>query len=140
MTELHVAFSREGKKKDYVQHQLAGQAHTVSTMLSDKEDACGVVYVCGDAKHMAQVSLDIAAQSLRLASKSSVGAALSKLQYARQYNYTMSVTLSLVARKYTQQSLEQNEADFAACSLLKHPKASCVNMCAHVCRTWHKLL
>jgi len=61
LTELHVAFSREGKKKDYVQHQLAGQAETVSKML--KEDASGVVYVCGDAKHMAKVSLDIAKQS-----------------------------------------------------------------------------
>ena len=57
LTELHVAFSREGKSKDYVQHQLLRQAQTVAYMLSDGEGARGVVYVCGDAKHMAAVSL-----------------------------------------------------------------------------------
>ncbi len=49
--------SREGKSKDYVQHQLLRQAQTVAYMLSDGEGARGVVYVCGDAKHMAAVSL-----------------------------------------------------------------------------------
>ncbi|CAL5225849.1 g8632 [Coccomyxa viridis] len=53
LTELHVAFSREGKQKDYVQHQLKRQAQTVAYMLSATKDARGVVYVCGDAKHMA---------------------------------------------------------------------------------------
>ncbi|CAL5223872.1 g6461 [Coccomyxa viridis] len=54
LTELHVAFSREGKEKEYVQHQLLRQAQTVAHMLSTAKDARGVAYVCGDAKHMAQ--------------------------------------------------------------------------------------
>lgn len=57
LTELHVAFSREGTRKDYVQHQLLRQAQTVAYMLKDTEDARGVVYVCGDAKHMAKVTV-----------------------------------------------------------------------------------
>ena len=50
-----MAFSREGKDKEYVQHQLLRQAQTVAHMLSTATDAHGVAYVCGDAKHMAQV-------------------------------------------------------------------------------------
>ena len=64
LTELHVAFSREGKSKDYVQHQLQRQAQTVAYMLSDTKDAHGVVYVCGDAKHMATVSLMTTQQTI----------------------------------------------------------------------------
>lgn len=66
LTELHVAFSREGKQKDYVQHQLLRQAQTVAYMLSATKDARGVVYVCGDAKHMAQVSRMKIPQWMRL--------------------------------------------------------------------------
>ena len=55
LTELNVAFSRDGKEKDYVQHHLMRKAKLVSPFFSIDPGAEGVAYVCGDAKHMAQV-------------------------------------------------------------------------------------
>ena len=51
LSTLHVAFSRDGKNKDYVQHHLARAAADVKALIADK-GAC--VYVCGDAKAMAK--------------------------------------------------------------------------------------
>ncbi|KAI8472971.1 MAG: NADPH-cytochrome P450 reductase [Monoraphidium minutum] len=48
---LHVAFSREGASKEYVQHLLGREGPAVWELLR-KPGAC--VYVCGDAKHMAK--------------------------------------------------------------------------------------
>uniref|UniRef100_A0A7S3UFK6 NADPH--hemoprotein reductase n=2 Tax=Picocystis salinarum TaxID=88271 RepID=A0A7S3UFK6_9CHLO len=49
LTSLHVAFSREGKKKDYVQHHLTSQGKELWPFLQS-----GYTYVCGDAKKMAK--------------------------------------------------------------------------------------
>ena len=51
LTSLHLAFSRDGPKKVYVQHHLAGAAADVAAALAHPR-AC--VYVCGDAKAMAR--------------------------------------------------------------------------------------
>ena len=51
LTALHVAFSREGKKKVYVQHLLEAQGAEVYRLL---ETEGGTMYVCGDAKAMAK--------------------------------------------------------------------------------------
>eukprot|EP00197_Chlamydomonas_leiostraca_P012125 CAMPEP_0202864656 /NCGR_PEP_ID=MMETSP1391-20130828/4809_1 /ASSEMBLY_ACC=CAM_ASM_000867 /TAXON_ID=1034604 /ORGANISM="Chlamydomonas leiostraca, Strain SAG 11-49" /LENGTH=667 /DNA_ID=CAMNT_0049544423 /DNA_START=66 /DNA_END=2069 /DNA_ORIENTATION=- len=51
LTSLHVAFSRHGAAKDYVQHHLERQAGAVWELLGEQG---GYLYVCGDAKHMAK--------------------------------------------------------------------------------------
>ncbi|KAI8468314.1 MAG: NADPH-cytochrome P450 reductase [Monoraphidium minutum] len=48
---LHVAFSRAGPSKDYVQHRLAAEGAAVWGLLR-RPGAC--LYVCGDARHMAK--------------------------------------------------------------------------------------
>lgn len=53
ISKLEVAFSREGPKKDYVQHHLAKDGKDVWSLLSDEENP-GYLYVCGDGKHMAK--------------------------------------------------------------------------------------
>jgi NADPH-ferrihemoprotein reductase len=52
LSQLSVAFSREGEGKDYVQHHMARQGEALWALL--RPQAAGVLYVCGDAKHMAQ--------------------------------------------------------------------------------------
>ena len=52
LSALHVAFSRDGASKDYVQHHIAREGAALWPLLAPP--AHGYVYVCGDAKHMAK--------------------------------------------------------------------------------------
>ena len=50
VTQLCVAFSRDGPSKDYVQNHLSRHAGELVPLLRSG----GYFYVCGDAKHMAK--------------------------------------------------------------------------------------
>ena len=51
ITSLHVAFSRDGPQKDYVQHHIERAGKDLWQLIS-KDGA--YLYVCGDAKNMAK--------------------------------------------------------------------------------------
>ncbi|KAJ9517855.1 hypothetical protein QJQ45_004205 [Haematococcus lacustris] len=51
LSALHVAFSRQGPAKDYVQHHMEREASQIWQLLEAQQ---GCLYVCGDAKHMAK--------------------------------------------------------------------------------------
>jgi NADPH-ferrihemoprotein reductase len=53
LTRLKVAFSREGKQKDYVQHHILRDSQDLWSMISDKNNP-GYLYICGDGKYMAK--------------------------------------------------------------------------------------
>uniref|UniRef100_H2YK29 NADPH--hemoprotein reductase n=1 Tax=Ciona savignyi TaxID=51511 RepID=H2YK29_CIOSA len=50
LTELNLAFSRDGEKKVYVQHLIAENRDSLWKVI----EGHGHIYVCGDARHMAR--------------------------------------------------------------------------------------
>jgi NADPH-ferrihemoprotein reductase len=48
--DMHVAFSRDGPEKVYVQHKMKEQAAEIDKLLQQK----AFFYVCGDAANMAR--------------------------------------------------------------------------------------
>lgn len=55
--KLFVAFSREGSQKDYVQHHIEREPKLVAPLLREGPETQGILYICGDAKNMAKVSI-----------------------------------------------------------------------------------
>mmetsp|Transcript_6849 Transcript_6849/g.13626 ORF Transcript_6849/g.13626 Transcript_6849/m.13626 type:complete len:656 (+) Transcript_6849:68-2035(+) len=53
LSKLELAFSREGKAKDYVQHHIEKDGSHLWSLLSNKKNP-GYLYICGDGKHMAK--------------------------------------------------------------------------------------
>jgi NADPH-ferrihemoprotein reductase len=86
LAALHVAFSRDQKEKDYVQHHIRKRGGEIWSALHDNG---GALYVCGDAKHMAKdvhrAMVEVAMEGLGGVSVSEAEAAIKKLSDSGRY-------------------------------------------------------